>query len=115
MNKWVIESAKLLGQWDKVAATKALHHLSQERDKSYDEILMGYALAERIFSNVFTRYTSQKDTLTVEDEENLELSIQLARKSIPKNHPLLYRFLKEVSFIKHELENEVQSLKKELL
>lgn len=115
MNKWIKESAKLLGQWDKVAAEKALIYLSQDREKSADEMLMGYAIAERLFSYAFTRYAGQKDTLSTDEEEILDLSIELARKSIPEGRPLLYIFLKEASFIKVELAAEVDSLKMEIM
>ncbi len=89
MNKWIVQSTKLLGQWDTVAANKALIYLSQDREKTTDELLMGYALAERIYNLVFQRYVSQRQTLSSEDEENLELAIELARKAIPVGHPLL--------------------------
>lgn len=115
MNEWIIESAKLLGQWDKVAAEKALIYLNQDREKSAEEMLMGYALAVRLFNYVFTRYATQKDTLSHDEKELFDLSIELARKSIPKDHPLLYTFLKEASFINSDLEQEVKSLELELL
>ena len=66
-------------------------------------------------SFAFSRYIAQKDTLSTEEEEILNLSIDLARKSIPKGHPLLYIFLKEASFIKPGLESEVDSLKSEVV
>lgn len=114
MENWVIETAKLLGQWDQMAAEKALIHLSQEREKTTDELLMGYAIAERILDNVFSRYISQKDTLSDKDENNLELAINLAHKSIPKGHPLLYIFLKSVSHMRVDLVAEADELGKSI-
>lgn len=115
MNSWIRESAKLLGQWDKVAAEKALIHLKQDREKTAEEILMGFAIAQRLLNVAFSRYIAQKDTLSSEDQEILNLSIELARNSIPVGHPLLYTFLKEASFIKPGLEDEVNSLKSEVM
>ena len=115
MNKWIRESARLVGQLDKAAAEKALIYLNQDREKSAEEMLMDYALAERLFNYVFTRYTAQKDTLSIDEKKLFELSIELARKSLTKEHPLLYIFLKEASIINTELESEVKSLGLNLL
>ncbi len=114
MQDWINESAKLVGRWDKVAASKALLNLQHSSEKGVDEMLMGYALAQLIYQNVFSRFVSQKQTLSQEDTENLELAIQLARLSIPVGHPLLYLFLKNASFIDERLSEEAQQLKTEL-
>ncbi|MGI1679846.1 MAG: hypothetical protein K6L75_13980 [Cellvibrionaceae bacterium] len=115
MKDWIIESTKLLGRWDDVAAKKALVYLDQDRPKDQDEILMGYALAQRILDNVFARFAAERQTLSDEGAEKLEVAIKLARCSIPTGHPLLVVFLRSASHMKEELTNEVAALEKELL
>lgn len=115
MKDWITQSAKLLGNWDKVSAEKALVWLSQNRQKDQDEILMGYALARRTLDNVFARFALQKQTLSEEESENLDLAIKLARHSIPDSHPLLFLFLKEASHMKEDLLEEVAVLEAWLL
>jgi acetylornithine/succinyldiaminopimelate/putrescine aminotransferase len=102
MEEWVVDCGRLLGQWSKVAAEKALIRLSQDRTKSTNELLMGYALARELLSEVLTRFAAEKQTLSNEGAEKLEIAVKLARVSIPQEHPLWKSFMKEVSFISEE-------------
>lgn len=99
MEDWIEDCAKLIGRWDKVAAGKALVRLSQDREKSTDERLMGYALAKIMLDDVFARYAAEKQTLSEEGSEKLKLAVKLANASIPEAHPLLDIFMREVDFI----------------
>jgi hypothetical protein len=106
MEDWVIDCGKLIGKWTKVAAEKALIRLSQDRAKSTNELLMGYALARELLSEVFTRFAAEKQTLSTEGAEKLEVAVRLARVSIPQEHPLLKSFMEEVAFICEEYSDD---------
>ncbi len=110
MEDWIVSCAKLMGKWDKVAAGKALARLRRERHKSVDERLMGYALAQQLLDNVFSMYAKEKQTLSDEGRESLEIAIELARASIPPTHPLLKIFMRTVSFIEPEYSEQSDEL-----
>lgn len=108
MEDWIEEAINLQDQWPSIAASKAYRHMKQDREKSLNETLAGYDLAVRLLNKVVNNYISQKDTLSNQDEEDIELAINLAKIVIPKENPLYKKFIKQCVFIKPELENKMQ-------
>jgi len=106
MNDWIEEVLNMPDQWLNIAATKALRYLKQNNDNNIGEILVGYDFALRLYEKAFHNYIHNKDTLSDQDEEDLLLAKDLAEFSIPKDHALYTRFMKQVSYIYPEIENK---------
>ncbi|MEW8349148.1 MAG: hypothetical protein AB2689_09795 [Candidatus Thiodiazotropha taylori] len=110
MKDWVKDCALLLGKWSKVSASRALVFMDNDSEQTVDEILMGYELARTMYDEVFIRFSAEKQTLSDEGKEKLEIAVNLAKRSIPKDHPLLHRFIKNASYLNEEYINEVKEL-----
>jgi hypothetical protein len=54
----------------------------------------------------WTKVAAEKQTLSTEGAEKLEVAVKLARISIPQEHPLLKSFMKEVAFISEEYSDD---------
>ena len=111
MNDWVNDAGMLLYKnWLKPAVGKVSAYTSNSREKSIDEILMGYAIAESLLDETYFKIARQKDEPSSEDTNNLELAVKIAKQLLPSEHPLLLLFLSKASRYNSELESEVKEL-----
>jgi hypothetical protein len=112
MEDWIHRAVQLLSKnHTKAAAGAAAAHVCSKREKSSNEMLVGYAAADRLLQETISRIARNKDVASDEDEENLTLAIGLAKASIPVGNPLLLIFLAQASYYRVELAEEVEALR----
>jgi hypothetical protein len=115
MEQWIHEAARLLrGNVPKAAAAVVMVNFPTSRSASLDERLVAYAVAGELLTAVFNDFARQKQTVSEDDEKQLDVAINLAKSGLPADHPLLLNFLREASQIRQELAQEVMDLERAL-
>jgi hypothetical protein len=113
MEQWIHEAARLLrNNVPKSAAAVVMANFPSLRPASSDERLIAYAVAGDLFSATLSLYARNRDTTSEDDERQLDVAIDLARRALPNGHPLLLNFLKAASHLRQKLSQEVTDMER---